>query len=141
MAEAIAGRIVRQAVSPYSAGREPASVVSAHALETLKQAGYDTEGLEPKSWNSFVNFSAPSLHVVVTMDDALKNGPFPIWYSSPVHVHWPFADPEAGGGMDKQEVYRRLYGALEQQMLKLAGLDLSGLDGNALKARLQAIAP
>lgn len=143
MAEAIARRVVYKSVVAYSAGRKPAATVDAHALETLRQAGYDIDGLEPKSWNSFVNFSAPSLHVVVTMDEGLKKGPFPIWYSAPVHVHWPFADPEAasGGDREKQEVYRRLYGALEQQMLKLAGMNVEGLDANALKARLQSIAP
>lgn len=143
MAEAIAKRIAYKSVAPYSAGRAPAPLANARALETLQQAGYDTAGLEPKSWNTFASFSAPTLHVVVTLDEALKKGPFPIWYSTPVLVHWPFADPEAGAvsDMEKQEAFRRLYGALEQQMLKLSGQDLTGLDESALKSRLQAIAP
>lgn len=141
MAEAILRRLAHGAFEVYSAGRAPVQNVSAHALETLKQAGYPTDHLQPKSWNDFVTFSAPNLDVVVTLDEGLKKGPFPIWYSNPVYVHWPFDDPDkAQGDEARQEAYRRLYGTLEQQMLKLAGQDLATLSGGTLKARLQAIA-
>jgi arsenate reductase len=77
------------------------------------------------------------------MDEALKRGPFPIWFSDPVYVHWPYPDPQvvAEGDMERRGAYRRLYGDLEQQILKLTGMNLKGLSPYALKDRLDAIAP
>lgn len=143
MAEALLTRLGRGAFHVFSAGNRPANQVSAHTLETLRQAGYDVSNLEAKSWNVFVKPTAPNLDVVVTLDPSLKNGPFPIWYSNPVHVHWPFVDPHTLGGDDTQRkgAHRRLYGDLEQQILKLLGLNLAGLDGYALRDKLSAIAP
>ena len=143
MAEALLNRSGGGAFRVFSAGHKPANILSAHTLETLKQAGYDTSALRPKSWNDFVTPSAPTLHVVVTLDDALKKGPYPIWYSSPVHVHWPFINPQAvaGGDAELKGAHRRLYGDMEQQILKLLGLDLTGLEPAQLKTKLAAIAP
>jgi len=143
MAEALLGRLGGKAFQAFSAGRSPAGQLGAHTSETLKQAGYDISSLYPKSWNTFVSPTAPALHVVVTLDDALKNGPFPAWFSVPVYVHWPFANPHAapGGDQERQGAHRRLYSAMEQQMLSLTGLGVKGLTGSALKAKLASIAP
>ncbi|HEY9164106.1 MAG TPA: arsenate reductase ArsC [Magnetovibrio sp.] len=143
MAEALLKRLGSRTFQVFSAGRKPADHLNAHTLETLKQAGYDTSELRPKSWDMFVTPSAPTLHVVVTLDDAMKKGPFPIWYCNPMHVHWPFADPQAvaGGDAERKGAHRRLYGDMEQQILKLLGLDLTGLNDYALKAKLSFIAP
>lgn len=143
MAEALLTRLGARTFQVFSAGHKPADHLNAHTLETLKQAGYDTSELRPKSWNTFVTPSAPTLHAVVTLDDALKKGPLPIWYCSPVHVHWPFVDPQSamGDDVERKGAHRRLYGDMEQQILKLLSLDLTGLSGYALKAKLTAIAP
>ena len=143
MAEALLARLGGSAFQGFSAGRNPASHINAHAQEVLNQAGCHTPGLRPKSWNEFVTFAAPTLDIVVTVESALKNGPFPIWYSNPVYVHWPFANPQtlAHGDNERQGAHRLLYIAMEQQIRKLAALDLKGLSGNALKAKLDAIVP
>ncbi len=143
MAEALLARVGRGAFQGFSAGRNPGTQISAYAAETLQQAGYDTKDLRAKNWNEFVNPNAPRLDVVVTLDDKLKNGPFPIWFSDPVHVHWGFSDPDAtsGGEGERRNAYRRLFGRLEQQMLKFAGLPLTGLNAQQLKLRLMSIAP
>lgn len=143
MAEALLRRLGGDAFEVYSAGRNPAKQISAHTLETLRQAGYPTDDLHPKSWQVFVKPTAPALQVVITMDEALKRGPFPIWFSNPVYVHWPFADPQTvpGGDMERRGAYRRLYGNMEQQILKLAGLNVKDLNPHALKGKLDSIAP
>ena len=143
IAEALLARLGGGAFQVFSAGRNPVGHISAHALEALEQAGSDTSGLRPKSWNEFVTPTAPTLDVVVTVESALKNGPFPIWYSNPVYVHWPFANPQtlSHGDRERQGAHRRLYGDMEQQILKLTALDLKGLSGHALKAKLDTIAP
>lgn len=143
MAEALLRRQGGGVFEVFSAGRNPLSQINAHTFETLKQAGYATENLYPKSWKIFVKPMAPALHVVVTLDEALKRGPFPIWFSNPVYVHWPFVDPETfpQDDMERRAAYRRLYGAMEQQILKLMGLKLKGLNPNDLKTAMDAIAP
>ncbi|MCR4378729.1 MAG: hypothetical protein NUV50_11635 [Rhodospirillales bacterium] len=143
IAEALLRRLGGAAFEAYSAGRNPALHIHAHTLETLKQAGYVTDTLSPKSWQEFVRPTAPALHVVVTMDEALKRGPFPIWFSNPVYVHWPYPNPQTVGGddMERRGVYRRLYSDLEQQILRLTGMNLKGLSSYALKDKLDAIAP
>ena len=143
MAEALLRRLGRGAFEVFSAGNRPANQVSAHTLETLRQAGYDVSTLQAKSWDVFVKPTAPNLDVVVSLDKSLKNGPFPIWYSNPVHVHWPFVDPLTLGTEDgeRQGAHRRLYGDMEQQILKLMGLNLIGLADHALRDKLATIAP
>lgn len=143
MAEALLTRLGGGAFQVFSAGRAPGGQISAHTLETLKQAGYDTSALYPKSWKTFVSPSAPTMDVVVTLDDALKNGPFPIWYTKPVYAHWPFVNPQtsAHNDQERQGAHRRLFGDMEQQMLKLAALNLKGLGPAALQARFASIAP
>lgn len=143
IAEALLSRLGGNAFQVFSAGRNPAAHLGAHTLEVLKQAGCPTESLRPKSWNEFVSPSAPTLDVVITLDEGLKNGPFPIWYNKPVHVHWPFANPQALSHNDSelQGAHRRLYGDMEQQMLKLAGLKLAGLSNYALQTKLMSITP
>lgn len=143
MAEALLVRLGGDAFEVFSAGRNPAAHIGAHTLEVLQQAGCPTAELRPKSWNDFVTPSAPTIDVVVTLDDALKNGPFPIWYNKPVHVHWSFANPLllAQNDGELQGTHRRLYGDMEQQILKLAALNLQDLSPYALQTKLMSIAP
>lgn len=142
-AEALLGRLGGGVFDIHSAGRNPVDQISAHAIETLSQAGYDVANLKPKSWKTFEHYMSPNLDVIITLDDALKNGPFPIWYSNPVYVHWSFADPNKACVDDAscRETYRRLYGVMEQQILKMTGLKLQGLSPSDLRQKLQAIQP
>ncbi len=143
MAEALLARLGGGSFHAYSAGRNPGRQISAHAQEALRQAGYHTEDLHPKSWNEFVSYTGPAMDVVVTLDNGLKNGPFPIWFNTPVYVHWPFADPQTASHEDlaRQGAHRRLFSEMEQQIRKLTALDLKGLRGAALRAALMSIAP
>jgi len=142
LAEALLRRLGGGAFDVYSAGRAPAAKIDAHALETLGQAGCDVEPLHTKSWTEFAAASAPGLDIVVTLAEALKDGPFPAWFSNPVHAHWPFPDPvQEDGDAARRAAFRRLYGAMEQQILKMTALDLDGLAADDLRQRLRSIAP
>lgn len=142
MAEALLNKLGRGQFHAFSAGSEPKDQVNANAIETLSQAGYDTQELRSKSWNEFVTVHAPRLDAVITLCDSANKARCPIWYSTPVQVHWSFADPDqvVGDGA-RVAAFRRLFGDMEQQILKLTALDLKGLGGNALKAKLASIAP
>ena len=127
----------------FSAGQKAASQIHPFAAETLKQVGYDTSEQYPKSWDLFVTPTAPRIDAVVTLDESLARIDLPIWYSNPVRVHWGFDDPEQveGDEMERIGAYRRCFGNMEQQMLKLAGQATNGVRGPALSQILESIAP
>ena len=143
MAEALLARFGGEAYQAFSAGRNPDRQVSAHAHETLKQAGFNTVNLRSKSWDEFVAPTAPTIDIVVTLDHALKDGPFPIWHNKPVFAHWPFDNPRnlSQNDQERQGMHRRLFSSLEQQILKLTSLNLNGLGSYAMTTKLSAIGP
>lgn len=147
MAEALLARLGGETYQAFSAGRNPGrtpgSKVSAHALETLKLAGFNTVNLRSKSWNEFVTPTAPTIDIVVTLDHALEGGPFPIWHNKPVFAHWPFDNPQklSQNDQERQGMHRRLFSSLEHQILKLTSLKLDGLGSYAMTTKLNAISP
>ncbi|MBF0247280.1 MAG: arsenate reductase ArsC [Alphaproteobacteria bacterium] len=143
MSQALLNKLGRGQFQAYSAGVKAMGTVNPYALETLKQAGYDISGLKAKSWNEFAAPMAPRLDAVVTMTDEAQKARAPIWYSNPVIVHWSFIDPETVSGEDSERIaaFRRCFGQLEQQMLKLCAAKVDGLKDTALRNRLQSIAP
>ena len=143
MAEALLAKVGQGRFRPMSAGQKAASQIHPFAVETLKQVGYDTSEQYPKAWDKFVTPTAPRIDAVVTLDESLARIDLPIWYSNPVRVHWGFDDPELvqGDEMERIGAYRRCFGNMEQQMLKLAGQATDGVRGPALNQILESIAP
>jgi len=143
IAEALLNKVGQGRFRAFSAGPKPQTQINSYVVETLKQVGYDTADQYPKSWDGFVVPTAPRLDAVITLSDQLKDQQMPIWYSNPVLVHWHFDDPEQVGGSDIERIgaFRRCYGLMEQQMLKLASLPLDGVRGEPLLQQLQAVAP
>jgi len=143
MAEALLMKLGRGKFRAFSAGAKPGDRVNPYVAETLKQVGYDTSEQFPKSWNEFVTPSAPRIDAVITLDAVLKNARLPIWYSNPVVVNWDFQSPDDVDGDDRERIgaYRRCYGDMEQQILKLSGQPVDGLKGTRLERVLASIAP
>lgn len=143
MAEVLLNKVGQGRFKAYSAAPDPAGRVNVYAEETLKQVGYDVSGKQPQTWDKFVVPTAPRLDAVITLSESLRDARLPIWFSNPVRVHWGFAAPEKVEGEDFERVgaFRRCYGNMEQQMLKLAGLKVNGVRGLDLEQMLMAIAP
>ncbi|PHS79737.1 MAG: hypothetical protein COB59_00145 [Rhodospirillaceae bacterium] len=143
MAEALLEKLGRNGFKAYSAGSKPVGSINALTLETLKQTGYDTSALRSKSWNEFATIQAPRVDAVITLDDGQINDRFPIWFSDPVIVRWDFAkvDGTQTDATERQYAYRRLFGEMEQQILRLTGQDLAKVRGADLESRLKKISP
>lgn len=143
MAEALLSKLGRTGFKVFSAGSTPVGSINALTLETLKQTGYDTSTLRSKSWNEFATIQAPRVDAVITLDNGEIKDRFPIWFSDPVIVHWDFAkvDGTQTDPTERQYAYRRLFGEMEQQILKLMGQDVTKLRGASLESRLKQIAP
>lgn len=143
MAEALLNKVGQGRFVAFSAGPKPKGQISPYTAETLKQVGYDPSVQTSKHWDVFVNPTAPRLDAVITLSDSLENTRMPVWYSNPVQVHWGFANPDAvmGEDLERTGAFRRSYGDLEQQALKLAGLRVNGMRGQMLRRALESIKP
>jgi len=143
IAEVLLNRVGRGHFCAFSAGEKPNAQINPYVRETLKQVGFDVSGQTPKSWQTFVSHNAPRLDAVITLAASLKSVKLPIWYSNPVRVDWDVANPELVEGEDSDRIsaFRRCYGDLEQQMLKMAGLALDGMRGQTLQRKLETISP
>jgi len=143
MAETLLNKLGRNNFRAFSAGNKPHGNVNAFTLETLKQTGYDTAELRSKSWSEFATIQAPRIDAVITMWDVPVQDRYPIWFSDPVVVNWKFPkiDAQQANESERQYAHRRLFGDMEQQILKLTGLDLAKVRGTDLENRLKKIAP
>ena len=125
----------------YSAGSQPKGDVHPLALETLREAGFSTEGFRSKSWGEFAESGAPPLDFVFTVCDQAAGEPCPVWPGQPMTAHWGIPDPAAVEGTDeeKRRAFRDVFLSLRRRIELLAALPLDKLDRLALQERLGQI--
>src|ERR1700684_1447714 len=70
-------------VHAFSAGSAPSGRLNPVALEGLKKAGIDTNGLRSKSWDEFVGENAPRMRIVITVCDSAAAETCPVWPGGP----------------------------------------------------------
>ncbi|MCK4939139.1 MAG: arsenate reductase ArsC [Rhodospirillaceae bacterium] len=143
MAEALLNYHGQGRFEAFSAGSKPVGQVNPFVLETLSEIGIPTTDLRSKSWNEFVSAHAPNLDVVITVCDNAAEESCPIWYSTPVQLHWSFTDPAAvqGADMVKRFETRRVYSEIESQIRKFVSLPVENFVPERLEAELRTIAP
>jgi arsenate reductase (thioredoxin) len=134
-----------QDVRGYSAGSAPGGRVNPFALEALRQAGVDTDGLRSKSWDEFATGEAPPLSIVITVCDSAAAQPCPVFFGGtgqPVKVHWGYPDPSnaEGGDEGKRRAFELTRQAIGYRMLQLLALPLESMDRQALHQALLDIA-
>jgi arsenate reductase len=90
-----------QTLEVYSAGTEPASKVSSHAIAAMKEIGIDISGHSPKHVNQFLTH--PFDYVVTVCDDA--NEVCPVFIGQVKHrLHLGFPDPTWTMGPEEEVV-------------------------------------
>jgi arsenate reductase (thioredoxin) len=90
-----------QTLEVYSAGTEPASKVSAHAIAAMKEVGIDIGRHSPKHVNQFIKHTFD--YVITVCDDA--NESCPVFLGSVKHrVHIGFDDPTWTMGTEEEVV-------------------------------------
>jgi arsenate reductase len=141
MAEAIMKRKGLANFDAYSAGSHPAGTVRPEALRQLERAGLSTDGFRSKSWDEFMQPSAPPLHFVFTVCDNAANEVCPLWPGQPMTAHWGIPDPAAVQGTPEEieRAFSSAFTTLDRRISLLLCLPLASLDRLALQTELDNI--
>lgn len=122
MAEAYMNKAGASRWRAFSAGSHPRAALHPLALDTLSAHGIDASGARPKSWDEFVEPSAPAMDVVVTVCDNAAGEVCPLWPSrgdgGPKKLHWSFSDPTetAGGDDEKRAAFESVFAAIRAKI-------------------------
>jgi len=100
MAETILRKLAPGRFDVMSAGLAPAKEVHPLALDALKQKGYETDGLTPKSVRKFLGH-VRIRYAIVVCARAARECPV-VWPGVANRLVWPFDDPAAVTGTDEE---------------------------------------
>lgn len=114
MAEAIFNHKCVDGHQAFSAGSDPAEAVKPNTITTLKNHGIQTDDLNPKHMNGFIN---SDIDIVITLCDKIKEK-CPTLPSKPVYAHFSTPGPSAGGGTNAEKLRRfeKTYQYLERRI-------------------------
>ncbi len=140
LAEALLNELGQGRFRAYSAGSRPAGKVNPGAIAKLEAEGHPVAGLASKSWDEFATDGAPAFDIVITVCDSAAGETCPIWYGSPVTVHWGIPDP---AGIDDPAQSRSAFDtAYEQLRIRIAAmleLPLEECEPDAIRSALTGI--
>ena len=143
MAEAILNSLVygRGRFKAYSAGSQPSGQVRPLAIEQLKRAGLQTEGLRSKDWDEFAKPGAPIMDFVFTVCDSAAKEVCPVWPGQPMTAHWGQPDPSSAEGTDEQKqwAFAQAFAALRNRISIFVSLPLDKLDRLAIQKKIDKI--
>ena len=141
MAEAILNARGKDFFTAYSAGSQPTGNVRPEALDQIKAAGLDADGLLSKSWEEFASSGAPQMDFVFTVCDNAANETCPLWPGQPITAHWGVPDPAAVKGTPEQiaRAFRDAFLILDRRINLLLNLPLESLDTLAIKKAVHHI--
>lgn len=141
MAEAILNRKGMPNFKAYSAGSHPTGKVNPAALQQLRDARLQTDGLRSKAWEEFSRPGAPQLDFVFTVCDNAAKEVCPVWPGQPLTAHWGVADPAAVAGTQEQiaRAFRDAFLMLERRISLFLCLPLASLDRLAIKKEIDRI--
>ena len=76
----------------FSCGSNPSGIINPCALEVLTDLEYDTLSMRSKSWDEFTD-SDVKIDICFTVCDAAAGEVCPVFYGTPLKVHWGLSDP------------------------------------------------
>jgi len=117
MAEGLANALRGDKVQAFSAGSEPAGVVSSRAIAVLKEIGIDISGQRSKHVDEFQGREFD--YVITLCEDARQACPF--FPARTQNLHFGFPDPAAAAG-DREQVlivFRQVRDQIRKMILEL----------------------
>lgn len=139
LAEALFNDLGEGRVTAYSAGSQPAGKVNPGAIVKLQAEGHSTDGLRSKSWDEFSSDAAPQLDIVITVCDSAAGETCPVWYGSPVTVHWGIPDPADATPDAAPAAFDLAYRQLRNRIRDTLELPLDSMDPRQLTEALKRI--
>ena len=139
LAESLFRSLSKGRVNAFSAGSRPAGRVHPGAIAKLEREGIEVGGLRSKSWDEFSGTDAVPMDLVITVCDNAKGESCPVWYGSPVQVHWGIADPAAAAEDVIAEAFDEAFDALSARVRAALALPLEDLGSKDLAAALVRI--
>lgn len=141
MAEAILNREGAGKFQAYAASVDPQPELHPHAVEVLKNFGYELDDLSVKSWSDFAQSGAEKLHFVFTVCDVAAGEAPPEWPGQPVTAHWGIPDPAKVATTDAEiaAAFDEAFGMLRRRVELLLALPVAKLDRLALASHLNDI--
>jgi arsenate reductase len=141
MAECALNRLGAGRFRAFSAGSHPRGEVHPVTISTLRELGYDVDGLRSKSWDEFASPGAPPLDFVFTVCDRAAGEVCPIFPGRPITAHWGVSDPAAfqGGAQETRRFFHRIYRELETRVRLFTNLRLEELDRAVIEQKLSEI--
>ena len=141
MAEALLNVLGHGRFEAFSAGSHPAGRVQPLAAELATNLGYPAERLSSKSWDEFAKESAPAMDFVITVCDNAAGETCPVWFGSPVMVHWGVPVPAyvAGDESIRRAAYHDAWQLLRERIEAMMGLPSDVLAGPEARHALQEI--
>jgi protein-tyrosine-phosphatase len=144
LAEAVLNGMGAGRCRAFSAGSSPRENQRPNplALEVLREAGFDTQGLRSKSWDEFSAPSAPRMDLIITVCDNAAGEACPVWPGHPATAHWGFADPSEVQGSDaeRRDAFRRTLHAIRARLALLLSLPVEKLENSLLQQSARDLA-
>ncbi|HBF07534.1 MAG TPA: low molecular weight phosphatase family protein [Gammaproteobacteria bacterium] len=115
LSEAITQQKSQGQIQAFSAGSQPSGVVHPLSLKYLKEAGYNTEGLQSQSWDEFKD---DNIDLAITVCDSAAAEPCPLWMGNTTQLHWGLADPSKIEGSEetKKEAFLNTIQIIEKRV-------------------------
>ena len=127
-------------VRAFSAGSRPVGRVNPGAIEKLREEGFATDELRSKSWDEFSAETGQAIDIVITVCDSAAGESCPVWFGSPVTVHWGIPDPAIEGSPEEvAAAFTEAYDSLERRVKAALEIPLEELPADKLKEALNAI--
>lgn len=143
LAEALLNHLGQGRFIGHSAGSTPRANGQPNplALQTLQEAGIDTQGLHSKSWDRFIGPAAPRIDLVITVCGNAEQA-CPLFPGAPATAHWGYDDPSAGDTPEavKHRAFRRTLDLLRQRLLDFIALPDAALQPARLQQSARALA-
>jgi len=141
IAEALATSLGGSRLRAFSAGSHPKGAVLPEALEVMRDAGLEVDGLRSKSWDEFAGPDAPQMDLIITVCDRAAQEQCPVWPGQPVTAHWNIPDPALATGTAEQvhKAFVNVVHMLRQRISLLLALRLEALDRLATENKLRQL--
>ncbi len=144
LAEATLNHIGGGRFKGFSAGSSPRDNQQPNpiGLQTLRNAGINTDGLRSKSWDEFALPDAPHMDLIITVCDNAAGEVCPFWPGKPATAHWGYADPSAGDGTDaeKADAFKHTLHAIRRRLDLLVNLPAAKLEAMAIQQTAKDLA-